>query len=92
MSTSKAVNLGEMARWHCANCGKWNAIERGLCSCGAAQVNAADAFKLNNTLTTEEDCFYKMQVPEILCELRNIRLLLAKMLQQKEVEGEQTDK
>jgi hypothetical protein len=67
---------GDIAKWHCSQCGKWMPIEKGLCACGSSQGYAADAFRLNNQLAKEEEVFYNYQIPDIIRELRGIRTVL----------------
>jgi hypothetical protein len=74
------IKPGEVAKWHCASCGKYNPLEKGMCSCGAAQGVAADAFRLNNQTTPEAKMFFEHQFPELLRELRSIAAVLGKIL------------
>lgn len=79
MTTTKP---GDIAKWHCSTCGTWNGIEKGLCKCGSSQGYAADAFRLNNQLTVEEQCFYNLTMPELIRELRGIRVCLEQIKEQ----------
>lgn len=73
MQTQK---LGELSKWHCSFCGKWNPMERGICTCGNAQAAVADCFRMTDKLTPEEELFYNSTMPSLLGELRRIRIAL----------------
>lgn len=72
-------------KWQCGRCSHWNNIENGKCaSCGALSQQFATAFRLHNVLTAEESNFYKGTAPQILREIRAIRVLLDSIINTKE--------
>ena len=72
-------------KWQCGRCNHWNKIENGKCaSCGALSQQFATAFRLYNVLTAEESNFYKGTAPQILREIRMIRVLLDNIVKTKE--------
>lgn len=72
-------------KWQCGRCSHWNKIENGKCAqCGALSQQFATAFRLHNVLTAEESNFYKGTAPQILREIRAIRVLLDDILRTKE--------
>ncbi len=72
-------------KWQCGRCNHWNKIENGKCAqCGALSQQFATAFRLHNVLTAEELNFYKTTAPQILREVREVRVLLERMNKTKE--------
>ncbi len=64
-------------KWQCAECDTWNGVEAGVCTnCKAFRMDAAKAWTLKNVLTPLEKDFYEHTAPDMLRELRAIRVLL----------------
>ena len=69
--------LPDAHRWHCSKCGKWNDVEKEVCpKCKSTMTDWADMFRVKNKLTPEEINYYGHQVPIIIRELREIKILL----------------
>lgn len=67
-------------KWRCSRCKTWNDIEQGVCSqCKALNVEAADAFRVEDVLTNQEKNFYHHTAPAILRELREVKTLLGEI-------------
>lgn len=80
---SNAVTNLTAVKWRCGRCGKWNNMDKGLCGqCKAPQSPTADAFRLHNVLTNEEENFYHGTAPYILQELKAIRQLMESLVQE----------
>jgi hypothetical protein len=70
----KTARNPDIVKWECGRCGTWNGIDWGVCkSCGVPAQTHASAFRLSDTLSTEEKTFYNTVVPEILRELRSVK-------------------
>lgn len=72
-------------KWRCSRCQHWNDIEKGTCAkCRGPAQQFADAFRIHNKLTAEEENFYKGTAPSILIEVRAVRELLEQILREVE--------
>lgn len=78
----KLARNPDIAKWECGRCGTWNNIADGMCeSCNAPAAVFARSFRLADTLSKEERLYYNTTVPEILRELKSIRRLLERRVQ-----------
>lgn len=70
----KTARNPDVVKWQCSRCGTWNTIEDGTCKqCGVPSATHAKAFRLSDTLSSDEKTFYSTVMPELLREIRSIR-------------------
>ena len=68
-------------KWRCGRCESWNKMESAKCKkCGMLAQQFADAFRVEDVLSATESNFYKFTAPALLHELRAIRQLLEKLV------------
>lgn len=70
----KTARNPDIAKWECARCGTWNTMDHAMCvSCNSPAATYARAFRLADTLSSQEKTFYEVLMPELLREIKSIR-------------------
>lgn len=69
----KLAKNPDIAKWHCSRCDTWNGIDLGTCkNCGSPVQIIADAFRLRDTLSSDEKAYYETVVPMLMREVKGI--------------------